>query len=107
MFGSNERLYASFELLVMAFQVFGVVALCLCRLVPTSRWAARGRAGFVVAVVGLGVCGAFCGQYSSAFALFAGGTMTLLLIGMIVGSGHADTTAPTGQLTGPEPRLAG
>jgi hypothetical protein len=107
MFGSSDRLCAWFELMVMVFQVIGVAALCLERLVPASRWAARGRVGFVVSLVGLGVSGALCGQHASAFGLFAGGTMTFLLIGMIVGSGHADTTVATGQLMGAEPGLAG
>jgi hypothetical protein len=107
MIGSSEHLCAWFELLVMVFQIVGIGAFCLERLVPASRWAARGRAGFVVALVGLGVSGALCGQHDSAFGLFAGGTMTVLLIGMIVGNGHADTTPATGPLAGPEPRLAG
>ncbi len=40
-------------------------------------------------MVGLGVAGALCGRHDSEFALFAGGTMTVLLIGMIIGNGAA------------------
>jgi len=75
------------ECLVVLFQVLGVVGLCLWRLFPSSRWAGRGRMGFVLAVLGLGIAGALCGRQDSHFALFAGVTMTILLIGMIAGSG--------------------
>src|SRR3954464_11150136 len=90
---SSLRLCAMLELSVMLFQVFGVAALCLSRLLPptSTRWANRGRAGFVVAMIGLGLAGAFCGRHDSNFALFAGGTMTILLIGMTAGSAPADT----------------
>jgi hypothetical protein len=91
----------------MMFQVLGVAALLLHRLAPSSRWAERGRIGFVVAMVGLGVMGAFCGRHGSEFGLFAGGTMTLLLIGMTIGSAHSHTTDPRGTLAGAEPTLAG
>ena len=37
--------------------------------------------------------GALCGRHDSEFALFAGGTMTVLLVGMIAGSGTAGSTA--------------
>ena len=96
------------ELTVILFQVFGVVALCLCRLLPpaSARWANRGRVGFIVALVGLGFAGALCGRLDSEFALFAGGTMTVLFIGMTIGNGSSDTmeTAP-GPVAG-EPNLA-
>ena len=88
------RIDAVLEVVVMMFQVFGVATLCLTRLVPEPRWADRGRVGFVFALVGLGIFGALCGRFDSEFALFAGGTMTVLLIGMIVGSGGTHATAP-------------
>ncbi|WP_435009423.1 hypothetical protein P12x_000676 [Tundrisphaera lichenicola] len=91
---SNLRTDSVLEIAVMMFQVFGVATLCLTRLVPATRWADRGRVGFVFALVGLGVFGALCGRFDSEFALFAGGTMTVLLIGMIAGSGTVGTTAP-------------
>ena len=95
------------ELTVVLFQVVGVVALCVSRLLPTTRWAERGRVGFVVALVGLGIAGALCGRHDSEFALFAGVTLTALLIGMTIGSGAADATArPRGRLTA-EANLAG
>jgi hypothetical protein len=92
---TNVRICAWLEFSVVLFQVFGVGALCLSRLMPASRWAARGRVAFVVAVVGLGVAGALCGRHDSEFALFAGGTMTFLLIGMTAGSGQADAVVAT------------
>jgi hypothetical protein len=106
---SSLRLCSVLELAVMMFQVVGVVGLCLSRLLPpdSSRWANRGRTGFIVAMVGLGLAGALCGRHDSDFALFAGGTMTVLLIGMTVGEGSSDTTAPTRSRVAPEPNLAG
>ena len=95
------------ELAVVLFQVFGVVALCLNRLATTGKWSDRGRLGFVVALLGLGVAGALCGRHDSEFALFAGGTMTLLLIGMTVGGVPGHATAPKRPLAGVEPTLAG
>ncbi len=92
---SNVRIDGVLEVAVMMFQVFGVATLCLTRLVPATRWADRGRVGFVVALVGLGVFGALCGRHDSEFALFAGGTMTFLLIGMIMGSGSNPSTVPS------------
>ena len=91
---STLRIDAVLEVVVMMFQVFGVATLCLTRLVPETRWADRGRVGFVFALVGLGVFGAICGRFDSEFALFAGGTMTVLLIGMIAGSGTTHATVP-------------
>jgi uncharacterized membrane protein YcfT len=92
-----------FDLLVILFQVFGVLALCLSRLFATPRWAERGQWAFMVAVVGLGVAGALSGHQDSEFGLFAGLTMTTLLIGMTVGGGretsesHAVWASPEGQ----------
>jgi len=104
---SDIRVCVWFELAVMMFQVAGVAALCLTRLAPAGRWAERGRIGFVIALVGLGVAGALCGRHASEFGLFAGGTMTLLLIGMTVGGGQGHTTAPQRGLVAAEPNLAG
>ena len=92
---SNVRIDGVLEIVVMMFQVFGLATLCLTRLVPETRWADRGRVGFVVALVGLGVFGALCGRHDSEFALFAGGTMTFLLIGMIVGNSATHSSVPT------------
>ncbi len=100
---SNVRIDGVLEIAVMMFQVFGVATLCLTRLVPATRWADRGRVGFVVALVGLGVFGALCGRHDSEFALFAGGTMTFLLIGMIMGSGSHHATAPRSIRIGADP----
>ncbi len=94
MVSSDLRIDGVLEVVVMLFQVLGVATLCLTRLVPETRWADRGRIGFVFALVGLGVFGALCGRFDSEFALFAGGTMTFLLIGMIIGGGPGHATAP-------------
>ncbi len=80
-----------FEILVVLFQVCGVMGLCLNRLMPCStRWSSRGQIGSIVALLGLGIAGALCGRHDSEFALFAGGTMTVLLIGMTMGSGSPE-----------------
>lgn len=79
------------ESAVMLFQVFGAIALCLSRFSPKgTKWSDRGRAGVVLALLGLGLAGAFCGRYDSQFSLFAGMTMTVLLIGITVGGGATE-----------------
>lgn len=104
---SAVRPAAYFELLVMVCQVVGVAALCLHRLLPAHRCGELARVVFVFAILGLGLNGALCGRHDSEFALFAGGTMTVLLIGMIVGKGHADMTPSTLPHAATEPQLAG
>lgn len=91
------------ESLVMLFQVVGVAGLCLSRLAPGSAWARRGHAAFLVSMLGLGASGAIAGRHDSAFGLFAGVTMTLLLIGMISGTGAVD---PRRASVASEPREA-
>jgi len=102
----NVRLCAWLELSVILFQVSGVAALCLSRLLPATRWATRGRVGFIVALIGLGIAGALCNRHDSAFALFAGGTMTALLIGMTYGEGQAEATDSALLAVAAEPQLA-
>jgi hypothetical protein len=106
---SNLRTAAVLELIVMLFQVFGVGSLCLNRLLPSTRWADHGRTGSVVALIGLAITGALCGRLASDFALFAGGTMTVLLIGLTTGSGSGqiDSGADSRGRINPEPNLAG
>lgn len=103
---SNVHLCALLELSVIFFQVGGVTALCLSRLLPAPRWAQRSRAGFVVALLGLGIAGSLCGRLDSEFALFAGVTMTALLIGMTCGGGPIDPTDPARLTVAAEPQLA-
>lgn len=86
---------ALFELVVMTFQLVGVAGLCFTRLMPATGWGRGGRIAFIVSLLGLGISGALCGHHDSEFGLFAGGTMTVLLIGMIIGGG---STAPRGKL---------
>jgi hypothetical protein len=98
---------ALFEILVVLFQLCGVLGLCVSRLMPRStRWSSRGKVGFVIALVGLGIAGALCGRHDSEFALFAGGTITVLLIGITTGSSsvdHGGGARPAGATT---PKLA-
>lgn len=96
---------ALLEGLVMLLQVAGVLGLVLSHL-SAKRWAERGRFGLVLALVGLGVVGALLGRHDSEFALFAGGTMTFLLIGMTLGGGaHESHPAPAAERV--EPALVG
>lgn len=93
--GTQLDLCAWLEVLVLLFQVCGVLGLVLSRLAPQStRWSSHGHVGFIVAVIGLGIAGALCGRHDSEFALFAGGTMTFLLIGMTIGGGSLETPEP-------------
>ena len=59
-----------------------------------------------MALFGLGIAGALCGRNDSEFALFAGGTMTVLLIGMTMGSGSIELAEPTVPAVTSEPELA-
>lgn len=104
---SRLSVCAWLELSVVLFQIFGVLALFLYWMSPTSSWGQRGRLGFVFAMIGLGILGALCGQHDSEFALFAGGSMTVLLIGVTMGSGHADTTLRTRSAASTEAQPAG
>jgi hypothetical protein len=104
---SNLRTDAVLEIAVMMFQVFGVAMLCLTRLMPATRWAEKGRVGFVLAMIGLGIAGAWVGRHDSEFALFAGGTMTFLLIGMIAGNSTTDAAIPVGVRLKAESSLIG
>ena len=105
--GSHRSVCTVFEALVVLFQVCGILGLCLNRLMPrTTRWPSRGQAGLIVALFGLGIAGALCGRHDSEFALFAGGTMTVLLIGMTMGSGSIERIEPVGPCVTSEAELA-
>jgi hypothetical protein len=105
-FGAPANLCAVFELLVMVFQVCGIMGLCLNRLMPRSTaWSFRGQIGAIVALFGLGIAGALCGRHDSEFALFAGGTMTVLLIGLTMGNGTIEKTEPVLPCVPAEPEL--
>jgi hypothetical protein len=105
--GSHLSVCTIFEILVVLFQVGGILGLCLNRLTPrTTPWPSRGQTGLIVALFGLGIAGALCGRHDSEFALFAGGTMTLLLIGMTMGSGTIEKTEPARPCVTSEAELA-
>jgi hypothetical protein len=102
--GSHLSVCTVFEILVVLFQLCGILGLCLNRLMPRStRWSARGQVGLIVALFGLAIAGALCGRHDSEFA---GGTMTVLLIGMTMGSGSIETTEPAGGCVTSEAKLA-
>ncbi len=105
MFWTSARICACLEMAVVLFQIFGVFCLCLSRLMPATILAKLGRVGYIIALVGLGATGALCGRHQSEFALFAGASMTLLLIGMIAGSSPTHSAAPGGRRTTAKPNL--
>jgi hypothetical protein len=74
------------ELSIMLLQMIGVVSLALYRLTAGTRIAHWARAGFILTLFGLATAGAIVAHHDSEFGLFAGGTMTVLLIGMTIGS---------------------
>src|SRR4051794_9454385 len=82
------------ECMVALFQVAGVVALIVMRLYPGRPWASRARIAFILALMGLGVSGALCGLHDSEFALFAGGTITFLFVGLTIGNTHPEPATP-------------
>lgn len=88
----NVRAESVLECVVAFFQITGVAALFVTRLAASTRWAAGGRFALIIAVIGLGLTGALCGFHDSKFALFAGGTITALLIGMTVGDHSFERT---------------
>ena len=105
--GSPLSVCTIFEVLVVLFQVCGILGLCLNRLMPRSTpWSSRGQVGLIIALFGLGIAGALCGRHDSEFGLFAGGTMTVLLIGMTMGSGSIEMTEPVRPRVTSEPELA-
>jgi hypothetical protein len=105
--GSQLSVCSIFEVLVVLFQVCGIMGLCLNRLMPRSTWwSTRGQQSLIVALFGLGIAGALCGRHDSEFALFAGGTMTILLIGMTTGSGSVERIDPIPPRVQSEPELA-
>ncbi len=75
----NARMRAWLELSVVLLQAVAVSTLCVNHLFPSTAWARCGRLGFALAMIGLGVVGTLCAGYASEFALFAGGTMAILL----------------------------
>jgi hypothetical protein len=105
--GSHLSECTVFEILVVLFQLCGILGLCLNRLLPRStRWSSSGQAGLIVALFGLAIAGALCGRHDSEFALFAGGTMTVLLIGMTTGGGSIEKTEPATRCVTSEAELA-
>ncbi len=105
--GSHLSICTVFEVLVVLFQLCGILGLCLSRFMPRStRWPSRGQAGLIVALFGLAIAGALCGRHDSEFALFAGGTMTILLIGMTMGSGTIEKNEPIPTCVTSEAELA-
>lgn len=88
--GTRQKL----ELLVMALQLVGVLALAWQKLSPGNTWAEWGLMGIQVS---LGLAGAFCAGFESGFALFAGATLVLLLLGATIHTEHV--TPQKGQQT--------
>ena len=69
----------------VALQVLAVATLCLSRFLRPCFGAEVARRGFVASMIGLGAVGVGCAGYASPFALYAGGTMAVLLNVVIMG----------------------
>ena len=76
----HERCRSGLDHAVVALQLAAIAALVLARFGPAQRWARRGRVAFVAATIALGIAGILCASYTSEFALFAGGTLAVLLV---------------------------
>jgi hypothetical protein len=92
---SNLHTCAVLEFTVFLLQVVGVGSLFASRLVPGPRWAERGRMCLVLTLLGLGAAGSMLAVHNSEFSLFAGGTITVLLIGTTIGGGSTSTPDPS------------
>lgn len=69
------------EMVVMTLQVVGVLSLAWLKLSPASA----GAGWTLMSVqVGLGLSGAMCAGFESGFALFAGVTLVVLLLGTMI-----------------------
>jgi hypothetical protein len=101
----GARMRTAMELLVIVFQVAGVAALGVSRLVPLQIWAELGRRGFTAAMGGLGFAGTYCAFYGSHLALFAGATMAVLLNIVIIWTNPAATSNSERVMSVQEPRL--
>ena len=77
------------ERAVIVFQIAGVAGAMLARLAHSRPWAYTGRVAFAIAMCGLGLSGLLSAYHGSGFALFAGGTLTVLLNVAILGGAAA------------------
>ncbi len=93
------------EKLVMLLQVSGLGSLIFVRLRPNGRWTGRAKHAFLVSLVGLAITGALLGLEDSHFALVAGTTMTVLLIGMIASGGSIEMIASEHRMSHAESAL--
>lgn len=84
------------EFLIIILQICGIAALFVSRLASGASRRQAGRTAFVAALIGLGIAGAWCARHESEFGLFAGGTMTLLFIGMTLGTGAIEQGVVSG-----------
>jgi hypothetical protein len=94
------------ETLVLLFQVAGVGGLVLSRFLSGTAWARRGRRVVLITLVGLAALGSVCNPHSSGMGLYAGGTMTILLVGMISGGSprrSSDSVVPSEVIERPLP----
>jgi hypothetical protein len=89
-----ERTRRMLETAVMALQVVGALALVWSKLEPASGLAAWTLVG---AQIGLGTIGIVCARLGSDFALFAGATLVVLLLGTIFGVEVAPAREPDGR----------
>lgn len=97
---------ALLESTVLVLQMIGILGLFAWRLLPSRRLADAGRWSLIAALLGLAFTGAALGPHDSEFALFAGGTITVLLIGMTYGAGGHEGAPPARPSLAMESKLA-
>lgn len=83
----HERCKTGLQYLVVALQLVAIAAFVLAQFGTATRWARLGRFAFVAAMIALGLAGILCAGYTSEFALFAGGTLAVLLVLANLGAG--------------------
>lgn len=84
---------------VLVFQIIGLSTLGASWLSPTGEQAERRAAVILGSQVALGLAGSLCAFYHSGFALFAGATLVVLFLGVIMDErAPAEAGRPTAPL---------
>jgi len=95
-----------FEVLVILFQVCGIMGLCLSRLMPRSTaWSSRGQVGSIVALFGLALRARCAGATTRSLPCSPVDDDSVL-IGMTMGSGSIELAEPAVPAVTSEPELA-
>jgi hypothetical protein len=83
----NDAVQRTAEVAVMTFQVVGALTLAGIWLAPMGFRHDRQNALMLCTQVALGIAGGICASFDSRFALYAGATIVVLLLGVIFSAG--------------------